>query len=168
MRLWTGNRASLIVAEALILAGLDEGYLRERNSSLGLGIVESKSIRRNLVDVREGWKIISMVAVVGKTQANALSQIPFQCEVPFLDNGILVVNVGRQVVELCAGLRSVGRDRNREFGIYGFPLSPNELKKYPMLLDSTDHPLIAVALCSASMNLPYPPRMTVLLLPPRR
>jgi hypothetical protein len=45
----------------------------------------------------------------------------------------------------------------------GSPSDPIELKKYPILVDSTDHPLMAVALWSASMNLPYPPRITVFL-----
>src|ERR1035438_6114096 len=35
-------------------------------------------------------------------------------------------------------------------------------------LEPTDHPLIALAVRRVSINLPYPPRITVLLLPPTR
>src|ERR1700722_927240 len=39
-----------------------------------------------------------------------------------------------------------------------------ELVKYPTSLDPTDQPFMAVPLSNDSMNRPYPPRRTVLLL----
>src|SRR5271165_4449212 len=50
----------------------------------------------------------------------------------------------------------------------GSPFVPRELEKNPTSLEPTDHPSIAVPLSKDSMNRPYPPRSTVLLLPPMR
>ena len=46
----------------------------------------------------------------------------------------------------------------------GAPLAPKELEKFATSLAPTDQPSIALPLNNDSMNRPYPPRRTVLLL----
>ena len=67
------------------------------------------------------------------------------------------------VEELRTRLGDVGWVRVGQ-GVDWDSVAPMELVKYPTSLDPTDQPLMAVPLSNDSMNRPYPPRRTVLLL----
>src|SRR5665213_798271 len=68
-----------------------------------------------LIGVNRDRKIVGMVAIVGNAKPDPLAQIALQSEVPFLDDGVFVVNLGRQIEELRTGLGDVRGERVGEF-----------------------------------------------------
>src|SRR5579871_6939392 len=63
----------------------------------------------HLVVVNQGWSIVGVVSIVRSPYSNTLSQVPFQGQVPLLNDRILEVDFRSQIKVIRARLRDVRR-----------------------------------------------------------
>ena len=102
------NGPSLVVAEAIVGRSGDVRNQGKGNAGLGRWVAKAQSVVGGLVGIDVGRDVVGMVAIVGSAQPDSFAQIAFQGEVPFLDDGILIFDFGRQIEELRARLSDVG------------------------------------------------------------